>query len=61
MFGVLYVIWTEVIQVGADTPHYGLNLLLGIAVFTFFSEATGHALPSLLSKGKCCETSAFPP
>jgi ABC-type polysaccharide/polyol phosphate transport system ATPase subunit/ABC-type polysaccharide/polyol phosphate export permease len=61
MFGVLYVIWTEVIQLGADTPHYGAGLLLGIALFNFFSEATGQALPSLLSKGRMLRAIPFPP
>jgi ABC-type polysaccharide/polyol phosphate transport system ATPase subunit/ABC-type polysaccharide/polyol phosphate export permease len=60
-FGVLYVIWTEVIHLGSDTPNYGLNLLLGIALFNFFSEATGQALPSLLGKGQVLRAIPFPP
>jgi ABC-2 type transport system permease protein len=61
MFGVLYVIWTEVIRIGSDTPHYGLNLLLGIALYNFFSEATGQALPSLLGRGRVLRAIPFPP
>jgi ABC-type polysaccharide/polyol phosphate transport system ATPase subunit/ABC-type polysaccharide/polyol phosphate export permease len=60
-FGVLYLIWTQVIHVGSDTPNYGLNLLLGIALFNFFSEATGQALPSLLTKGRVLRAIPFPP
>jgi ABC-2 type transport system permease protein len=61
MFGVLYLIWTKVIHTGADAPHYGLNLLLGLALFNFFSESTGHALPSLSSKGTMLRKIPFPP
>ncbi|MGH2993351.1 MAG: ATP-binding cassette domain-containing protein [Solirubrobacterales bacterium] len=61
MFAVLYTIWTKVIQIGSDTPNYGLNLLLGIALFTFFTEATGHALPCLVSKGGMLRKIPFPP
>jgi ABC-type polysaccharide/polyol phosphate transport system ATPase subunit/ABC-type polysaccharide/polyol phosphate export permease len=61
MFGVLYLIWTEVLKIGTDTPHYALVLLLGIALFQFFSDATGQALPSLLSKGSMLRRIPFPP
>ena len=61
MFGVLYVIWTEVLNIGSDTPHYALILLLGIALFQFFSDATGQALPSLESKGSMLRRIPFPP
>jgi ABC-2 type transport system permease protein len=60
-FGVLYLLWTEVLHSGSDTPHYGVNLLLGIAMYNFFSEATGQALPSLLGKGRVLRAIPFPP
>jgi ABC-type polysaccharide/polyol phosphate transport system ATPase subunit/ABC-type polysaccharide/polyol phosphate export permease len=61
LFAVVYTIWTQVIQVGSDTPHYGLNLLLGLALFTFFTEATAHALPCLVGKGGMLRKIRFPP
>jgi ABC-2 type transport system permease protein len=61
MFAVLYTVWTKVLQRGGTTPHYGLNLLLGIAMFTFFSEATGHSLTCLVSKGSMLLKIPFPP
>jgi ABC-type polysaccharide/polyol phosphate transport system ATPase subunit/ABC-type polysaccharide/polyol phosphate export permease len=60
-FGVLYLVWTHVLHVGSDTPYYGLGLLLGIALFNFFSEATSQALPSLLGKGRALRAIPFPP
>jgi ABC-type polysaccharide/polyol phosphate transport system ATPase subunit/ABC-type polysaccharide/polyol phosphate export permease len=60
-FAVLYLIWSQVFRFGNEVSHYGLGLLLGVALFTFFSEATGHALPSLVSKGTMLRKIPFPP
>jgi ABC-2 type transport system permease protein len=61
MYAVLYAIWTNVIHRGDNVAHYPLKLLLGIVLFTFFTEATGSALPSLLSKGTMLRKIPFPP
>ena len=36
LFGVLYVMFTQIIPF-ADTPSFGVALLLGIVLFTFLS------------------------
>jgi ABC-type polysaccharide/polyol phosphate transport system ATPase subunit/ABC-type polysaccharide/polyol phosphate export permease len=61
IFAVLYAVWTQVFSFGDDVPHYGINLLLGIALFTFFSEASGHALTCLVAKGTILRKIPFPP
>lgn len=61
IFAVLYVIWTQIFTTHDDTPYYAINLLLGIALFTFFSEACGHALPCLVTKGGMLRKIPFPP
>ena len=48
LFGVLYFVFSEIVRVGAGTPHYPLMLLSGIVIFTFFSETTGQAVASLV-------------
>jgi ABC-type polysaccharide/polyol phosphate transport system ATPase subunit/ABC-type polysaccharide/polyol phosphate export permease len=60
LFAVLYLVWSQVFERG-DVAHYELKLLLGIALFTFFSEATGHALTSLVGKGTMLRKIPFPP
>ena len=40
LFGVLYVVFTQVVRLGGDVELYPVALLLGIVLFTFFSEAT---------------------
>jgi ABC-type polysaccharide/polyol phosphate transport system ATPase subunit/ABC-type polysaccharide/polyol phosphate export permease len=61
LFLVMLFVWAELFHPGSDIPHYELGLLLGIALFTFFSEATGHALTSLVSKGSMLRKIPFPP
>jgi ABC-type polysaccharide/polyol phosphate transport system ATPase subunit/ABC-type polysaccharide/polyol phosphate export permease len=61
LFLVLWLVWAELFNPGIDVRHYELSLLLGIALFTFFSEATGAALTSLVSKGGMLRKIPFPP
>lgn len=61
VFLVLYFVWAELFHPGSEVPHYQITLLLGIALFTFFSEATGHALGSFVGKGAMLRKIPFPP
>ncbi len=61
LFLVLYFVWVELFDPGGGVPHYELALLLGVALFTFFSEATGHALTSLVGKGTMLRKIPFSP
>ncbi len=61
LYLVLYFVWSKLFPAARDVPHYQLGLLLGIALFTFFSEATGHALASLVSKGTMLRKIPFTP
>jgi ABC-2 type transport system permease protein len=61
MFAVLYVIWTKILHTGGNVPNYGVNLLLGLALFNFFTEATAHALPCLVARGSVLRTIPFSP
>lgn len=51
MFGVLYVVFTYIIPTGKDIPHFPAYLLLGIVVWTFFTEATTMGLGSIVGRG----------
>jgi ABC-type polysaccharide/polyol phosphate transport system ATPase subunit/ABC-type polysaccharide/polyol phosphate export permease len=61
LFLVLWLVWSKLFPPASRVPHYRLGLLLGIALFTFFSEATGHALASLVGKGTMLRKIPFPP
>ena len=61
LYLVLYLVWSQLFTRSSHVPHYQLVLLLGIALFTFFGEATGHAMASLVSKGSMLRKIPFPP
>ena len=47
MFGVLYVVFTELVRLGGGVNNYPVVLLMGIIIFTFFAEATGTSVTSV--------------
>src|SRR5690349_3366090 len=50
MFGVLLLVFTQVFRVGGDkVEHYPVFLLMGIVLYTFFSEATSTAVTSVVA------------
>jgi ABC-2 type transport system permease protein len=59
-FGVIFLFFTEILHVGKGVPHYGVYLLTGIVMWTFFGEATGNAVPSLVNRESMLRKVRFP-
>ena len=60
LFGVLLLVFTKVARFGDVVPHYAEGLLLGIVLFTFFSESTGGAVTSLVNREPLVRKIEFP-
>ncbi len=60
LFGVLYVLFTQIIDVGNDVPLYGVALLLGLVLYTFFSESTSIAVTSIVERENLVRKIEFP-
>lgn len=60
LFGVLYIIFTFFIRLGKGVPNYPVYLLLGIVMFTFFSDATMTGMHSILERGDLIRKINFP-
>ena len=60
LFGVLYVVFTEVARVGDTIPHYPVLLLSGIVLYTFFAEATAGSVSSLVDRETLLRKVRFP-
>jgi len=58
LFGINYVVFIYVLTVGGK--EFGTQLLVGIVVWTFFSEGTNAALTSIASNGHLLRKAAFP-
>jgi ABC-2 type transport system permease protein len=64
LFGVLYVFFTKVAHVNSGATkgqeHYGAQLLGSIVLFTFFAEATGGAVRSVVDRENLVRKIQFP-
>jgi ABC-2 type transport system permease protein len=64
LFGVLWVFFTKVAHVNDSTnpaeAHYGVQLLGSIVLFTFFAEATGGAVRSVVDRENLVRKIHFP-
>ncbi|MGX6446716.1 ABC transporter permease [Patulibacter sp. S7RM1-6] len=60
LFGVLLVVFTVVVRLGNDVELYAPTLLLGIVLFTYFSEATAGAVSAMVDRENLVRKIDFP-
>lgn len=61
LFGVIYlVISHSKLAAGNSEPYFGASLLLGIVLFTFFSEATAGGVSCLVNRENLVRKIEFP-
>lgn len=51
MFAILYVVFVKFLKIGGDVPHFPIYLLLGIVLWSFFTEMTSQSLGSIVGRG----------
>lgn len=60
MFSILYVVFVQVLRVGAGIENWPVALLTGVVLWQFFSDVTGGALKSIVSSGALLRKIKFP-
>ncbi len=60
LFGVIYVVISASKLADGSQPFYPASLLLGIVLFTFFSESSGGAVSSLVDRENLVRKIEFP-
>jgi ABC-2 type transport system permease protein len=60
LFAVLLIVFTHVVHLGGQVPHYPVFLLLNIVLFGFFQEATNTGVGSVLSQEAVVRKTQFP-
>jgi ABC-2 type transport system permease protein len=60
LFGVLLFVFTKVFRVGSSVENYPVLLLLGIVLYTFFSEATSVSVTSVVAQEGIVRKTQFP-
>ncbi len=59
-FIIMYVFFVVVLKVGKEIPHWGVALLLGIVMWSFFQEVVNQGLKSIVSSGGIIRKINFP-
>lgn len=60
LFAVLYVLFTYIAPIGQGIEHYGVTLLLGIVLWSFFAETTMIGASSIVSHGDILRKVSIP-
>jgi ABC-2 type transport system permease protein len=60
LFGILYLVFSEVVGAGDGVEHYPIVLLSGMMLYFFFSEITGAAATSLVDREAIVRKVGFP-
>jgi ABC-2 type transport system permease protein len=60
LFGILYLVFSEVVGAGDDVEHFPIVLLSGMVLYFFFSEVTGAASTSLVDREALVRKVGFP-
>jgi ABC-2 type transport system permease protein len=60
IFTILYLVFVQLLKFGSATPYPGVYLLFGIVIWSFFAEATGLGLDSLVKRADLLRKISFP-
>jgi len=60
LFTILYFVFVYFLRIGGDVPNWPVAMLLGIVLWTFFSEVTNNGLTSIVGRGDVLRKINFP-
>jgi ABC-2 type transport system permease protein len=60
LFGVLYIVFTQVVKFGDTIKNYPVLLLFNIMMFQFFTEATGNSVVAVVNNENLVRKMHFP-
>ena len=60
LFGILYLVFVKFLKIGADIEGFPIYLLLGIVLWTYFTEVTSQGVRAILDKDELIRKVNFP-
>jgi ABC-2 type transport system permease protein len=60
LFGVMYVVFARFLRLGDSSPHFTLQLLVGIIFWNFFVETVGVGVGVIVGNGTLLKKASFP-
>lgn len=60
LFLIMYIVFVYFLKIGEGVPHWPVQLLLGIVLWTFFAEVTNNGVTSIVNRGDVIRKINFP-
>jgi ABC-2 type transport system permease protein len=60
LFAILYFVFFYFLKIGEGIPHWPVSMLLGIVLWSFFSEVTNSGLNAIVARGDVIRKINFP-
>ncbi len=60
LFAILFVVFVHFLRFGAGIPHFAVALLLGLVLWTFFTESTNQGMQAIVGRGDLIRKINFP-
>ncbi len=60
MFAILYIVFSKLLRIGSDIPHYPVYLLCGTTLWSFFTECTSQGIQAIIVRGDLLRKISFP-
>lgn len=60
LFVILYIVFVRFLRFGNAVPNYAVYLLLGIVLWSFFTEVTANGLTAIVGRGDLIRKLSFP-
>ncbi len=60
LFAIMYVVFVHFLRFGEGLDHFAVSLLLGIVLWTFFTEATSQGMQAIVGRGDLIRKINFP-
>ncbi len=60
LFGVLYLVFSQIVDVSGTVQDYPVQLLIGVILFSFWSEVTGGSVTAVVDRETLVRKIAFP-
>jgi len=60
LFAIMFVVFVHFLRFGEGVQHFAVSLLLGIVLWTFFTEATNQGMQAIVGRGDLIRKINFP-
>lgn len=60
LFTIMFIVFVHFLRFGAGIEHFAVSLLLGLVLWTFFTEATSQGMQAIVGRGDLIRKINFP-